>query len=137
MVSNKVSSYVSTIHSLAGSNDVELDTDIADKSVLSYNAPERVWVNKPAGDLGLSTKNLNFLASDWVAEGTKYVLNVPETTHGQGSTIFIKTFEGTTTMTEVFVGWTSDSQGNLKLSISKAPDSRFTGVLSVCKLLLV
>jgi hypothetical protein len=122
---------------LRANSDIKLSKDVADKSVLSFDAESEMWVDRPAGDMGLSTKNILIESVDWIDAGTKYTLPIPEAIHGQGSTIFIKTFVGTGPIEEVFVGWTADASGNIELSVVKAPDGRFSGIVSVCKLLLV
>lgn len=137
MVSNRASSYDNLTKRLGTLGDVQLDKDIPDKSQLSYDGENEVWVNRPAGDVGLSTKNIMIDVSNWIDSGSSYTLPIPEAMHGQGSTIFVKMFEGVTSLTEVVVGWSSDLLGNIELNVSKIPDGRVAGIVCVCKLLII
>jgi hypothetical protein len=126
-------------HSLSNNNDVQLPPadEIPNQSVLSYNSDKRVWTYSAAGNFGMSTKNLVIAVEDWKDSGSSYTIDIPRERHGQGNQVFIKTFEGVTSLTEVFTGWSSDLEGNLTLTVSKNPDGRFAGILSVNRLLIV
>lgn len=74
----------------------------------------------------------------WTNGSPVYNYIIPETTHNQGNRLLVKTYqEDSGKLIEVFTDWSIDPNGDVTLSVSKIPDSRFQGLVSISRFLVV
>lgn len=68
----------------------------------------------------------------WTLNGSFYEINIPESTHGAGTTPITQVFEVSAGIsTEVLVNISFNGSGDIIIRVASTPDNRFTGAAIV------
>lgn len=74
----------------------------------------------------------------WTDGGDEYRYLIPAATHKQGNRLLIQTYqEDSGKISEVLTDWSIEDSGDVILAVAKVPDSRFMGLVSISRFLVV